>query len=207
MILPPLLSIKDFISAENNKEFDKIALIEKAKQILYRDFVEIGVYYNGQKVFIREKLLDCSLTNNKCSNDFCTCENCPWKNYTDMFQHLTSDYDSNLEKFLTKKAHKIVSKRKNSNPNYKVRTPGIFSKARTIRISWIKAIIENFDDEDIQQVVIPKRNNEFIVKLYHKKEDYLVILTGVTYTDGNTEFFLTSAYHNPFPTLLRDFHS
>ena len=206
MMLPPLLNVKDFMDSDTANSYDKIALINNAYEIFKKDFIEDGVFFDGTRVNIRNRKLDCSLSDNKCSNDFCSCENCSWKEREDIFQHLTSDYDSNIEQYLTKQARKLVSKRKNSNPNYKVRTPGVFSKSRTIRIPWLKAIIENSDDKDIIKKVVPKRENEFTVKLYHKKEDYLVIITGMKYASGNLEFFLTSAYHNPYPTLLRDFN-
>ena len=204
MILPPILSIKDFITSDNIKEYDKVALITKAYEIFTRDFIDEGVFYEGQQVKIRDKLLDCSICDYNCSNIFCTCEFCPWNNTKDIFQHITSDYDLSLESKLTKKAKKMVSKRRNSNPNYKVRTPGIFSKSRTIRIPWIKAIIENANDSDIKKKIVTTRKNEFKIKLYYPKEDYLVILVGMIFADGSRELYLNSAYYNPYPSLLRD---
>lgn len=204
MILPPMLNIKDFMTSDNAREFDKIALIAKAYEIFNRDFIDEGVFYEGQQVKVRDKLLDCSICNYSCSNVFCNCELCPWNGVKDIFQHITSDYDSTLEGKLTKNAKKMVSKRRQSNSNYKVRTPGIFSKSRTIRIPWIKAIIKNANDIDIKKKIVITRKNEFKIKLYHPKEDYLVILVGMTFASGSQVLYLNSAYYNPYPSLLRD---
>lgn len=205
MMLPQMLNIKDFMDSPSAKIFDYNALIQKAYDIFYNDFYIEGVFYEGQKVYIRPKILDCSVCNNDCNNKFCTCDICSWKDKEDLFQHITSDYDSTLENKLTKDAKKIVKKRRKSNPNYKVRTPGLFSKSRTIRIPFLKTIIENSNDSDIQKIVTQTKNNEYKIKLYHKKENYLVILVCMIYVNGSKQIFLNSAYHNPFSSLLRDF--
>lgn len=205
MKFPLVLDKKQYLISGTNGQIDKIKLINDAFELFIKDFVIDKVFYKGIKVGVRNKLLDCSVCNNNCNNDFCTCNDCPWKDKLDIFQHITTDEDKDLKKNLTKKAQQKLKKRKKTNPAYKIRTPGLFSKSRTIRILYIKFLIENIDNNEIVEKISKTRTNEDKIKIYCKKQDFLVILSKTKLENGNFEIFLNSAYHKPYISLLRDF--
>lgn len=200
-----MINTKKFLISNNTGQIDKIAFINYAYELFVNDFKNSKVLYKGLQVQIRDKKLDCSVCNNTCSNAFCNCENCPWKNKEDIFQHITSDEDPTLETRLSKTAKKKLKKRRRANPGYKVRTPGIYSKTRTRRINWIKFVIENSDNPEIIEKIIQSASNEEKIRLYNKKENYLVIISRTTLKNGTQELYLNSAYHKPYISLLRDF--
>lgn len=205
MKFPPMIDTKNFLISNNTGQIDKIAFINYAYELFVNDFKHSKVLYKGLQVKIRDKKLDCSVCNNTCSNTFCNCENCPWKNKEDIFQHITSDEDPTLETRLSKTAKKKLKKRRRANSGYKIRTPGIYSKTRTRRINWIKFIIENSNNSEIIEKIIQSASNEEKIRLYNKKENYLVIISRTTLKNGTQELYLNSAYHKPYISLLRDF--
>lgn len=189
MNFPPMIDIKPFYIG---KKFDKISLINYAYIIFKKDFIETQnneLYFQKTRVFVKSEPLDCSNCDNNCNNDF-ECFTCPWRNKEDIFQHLTSNEDPEL---------------KLKNPqNY--RTPGVFCKERTVRITWLRAIIENFHKSpDIQWVIKPYKKNLDTIKLYHKTLDVLIIMRLKTFENGNRVIYLITAYNNPAFTYIKEF--
>lgn len=206
MQLPEMLHKKDYIIDWNTGRIDKKKLLEDAYAKLLDDFYNTQVHFEGYRVVLDPKILDCSVCNYDCINDFCECSDCPWKDKLDIFQHITSDEDPTLKNRLTKEAKKLLKKKLKSNPYAKIRTPGEFSSSRTFRISWIKYIIEHSDDSDIQVIRTNVNAQKTKIKLYNKKENYLVIISQTILSTGFVEMYLNSAYHKPFRSLLRDFN-
>ena len=205
MDLPPLIPKNNYIVNPKTGSLDRIKLLNDAYNKLIEDFEIVGVLFEQNRVYLDKKVLDCSVCNNNCINDFCTCDDCPWKDKLDIFQHITSDEDPTLKDRLTKEAKKLLKKKLKSNPYAKIRTPGEFSSSRTFRIPWIKYIIEHSNNPDIQVVRTPVNTQKTKIKLYNKKEKYLVILSQTKLSNGFVVMYLNSAYHKPFSSLLRDF--
>ncbi|PWL80616.1 hypothetical protein DBY21_01215 [Candidatus Gastranaerophilales bacterium] len=205
MQLPEMLHKKDYIVDLGTGRIDKKKLLEDAYAKLCDDFYNTQVHFEGYRVILDSKILDCSVCNYDCVNDFCECSDCPWRDKLDIFQHITSDEDPTLKDRLTKDAKKLLKKKLKSNPYAKIRTPGEFSSSRTFRIPWIKYIIEHSNDRDIQVVRTPVNTQKTKIKLYNKKENYLVILSQTKLSNGFVVIYLNSAYHKPFSSLLRDF--
>ena len=205
MNLPPLIPKKKYITNEKTGSIDTISLINDAYKILKEDFFEKKVFFEGHQVYLDLKILDCSVCNYNCINTFCTCENCPWKDKYDIFQHVTSDEDKSLEQRLTQKAKKALKKLRKVRPTAKIRTPGEFSSSRTLRIPWIKYIIEHSDEQDIQ--VVRKQVSKVKTKIlfYNKKENYLVVISKTVQKNDFVEMYLNSAYYKPYQSLLKDF--
>jgi len=201
-----LINVDNYLIPGKNGLIDKIKFIKDACIFFEQDFICKSVFWNKIKVGVRSKKLDCSICNNDCNNDFCTCSDCPWANKLDIFQHVTSDYDPHLENKLTKEAFKKLKKRRKTDPDYKVRTPGIYCRSRTNRIKWLKLIIEDIDNDDIITKISRTRINEEKIKIYHQKQNYLIILSRTEFKDGTFEIFLNSAYHKPYQSLLRDIY-
>lgn len=205
MVFPTLIQKKKYIIDISKGTIDKNKLICDAYEIFVTDFLENGVWYNNYRVFLDEKILDCTVCNNSCINTFCTCENCPWKDKLDIFQHITTDEDPKLESRLTREAKRLLHKKRKHVPKAKVRTPGEFSLSRTIRIPWIKYMIENSGNDEIQKYIKQVNKQKSKILLYNKKQNYMVVLSKIEYSNGNIEYFLNSAYHNPYQSLLRVF--
>ncbi len=205
MDLPPLIPKNNYIINPKTGSLNRIKLLNDAYNKLIEDFEVVGVLFEQNRVCLDNKILDCSVCNNNCINDFCTCEDCPWKNKLDIFQHITSDEDPSLEKRLTIKAIKLLRKKRKSNPNAKIRTPGVFSSSRTFRIPWLKYIIEHHSHEDIQEKIIRVNNSKEKILLYCKKQNYLIVMSRTTLSNGYIEMYLNSAYHKPYISLLRGF--
>lgn len=206
MKLPEMIHKKDYIIDNNSGSIDKKKLLEDAYAKLIDDFTNTKVYFEGYRVILDDKILDCSVCNYSCINDFCECIDCPWKGKLDIFQHITSDEDPTLKDRLTPAAKKLLRKKLKSNPYAKIRTPGMFSSSRTYRIPWIKYIIEHSNDPDIQVVQKKVNTQKTKIKLYYKKQNYLIILSKTILSNGFVEMYLNSAYHKPFISLLRDFN-
>lgn len=205
MTLPPLIPKKDYIINEKTGSIDIIRLINDAYEILKEDFFNKKVFFEGKQVYLDLKILDCSVCNNQCVNTFCTCQNCPWKGKYDIFQHITSDEDKSLELRLTTKAKKALKKIRKVRPTAKIRTPGEFSSARTLRIPWIKYMIENSNDVNIQIVKKKVSKDKTKIIFYNKKENYMVVISKTILKDGFVEMYLNTAYYKPYQSLLRDF--
>lgn len=207
MKLPPLINSKLYLIPNSNGQIDRAKLLYDTWKCFEKDFISGKVLFENYQVQVRDKPLDCSVCNHNCSNIFFDCPECPWRGKLDIFQHVTTDEDKTLENKLTKEAKKRLKKRRKVNPSYKIRTPGVFSKSRVIRISWIKFLIEHSDDDEIIKKVSPSRINEERIKIYHEKQDYLVIISRTMLPDGTFELYLNSAYHNPYNSLLRDLYN
>lgn len=206
MVLPALIQKKNYIVNPSTGLLDKNKLLEDAYKILLDDFQINEVLYNGARVFLEQKILDCTVCDNNCVNEFCTCDDCAWAGKLDIFQHITSDEDPTLESRLTKEAKRKLAKKRKKVPKAKVRTPGEFSLGRTIRIPWIKWLIENANNNlDIQTHIIRVSSQKTKFVLYYKKQDYMVVLSRTQYANGSIEIYLNSAYHKPYSSLLRHF--
>lgn len=194
--LPPLIDINKFYF---NKKFDEAGFIEYAYSKFKEDFIINSTMFQGNIVFVQPKVLDCFNCGFNCNNKF-DCKNCPWANKEDIFQHITSDKDVNLQ---LSREYKRTIKGKRLH----TRTPGIFSKERTQRIRWIKYIIENSNNGNILIDSITDTNNkrEEKIRLFHKSSDFLVILSKTKTKDGKYLFYLNSAYNNPPRSFLRCF--
>lgn len=205
MIFPELIQKKKYIIDISKGTINKSQLICDAYDILITDFLENGVWYNNHRVLLDRKILDCTVCNNSCINSFCTCENCPWKDKLDIFQHVTTNEDPQLESRLTIQAKRKLHEKRKRIPKAKVRTPGEFSLSRTIRVPWIKYMIENSENDEIQKHINIVSKQKSKILLYNKKQDYMVVLSETKYINGSIEYFLNSAYHKPYPSLLRVF--
>lgn len=201
-----MLHKKNYIEDWGTGRIDKKKLLEDAYAKLIDDFENTKVHFEGFRVILDPKKLDCSVCNYNCINDFCECLDCPWAGKLDIFQHITSNEDPTLKERLTSEARKRLKKKLKSNPYAKIRTPGEFSSSRTLRIPWIKYIIEHSDDPDIQIVRKAINSQKTKIKLYNKKVNYLVIISQTRLSTGFVEMYLNSAYHKPFNSLLRDFN-
>lgn len=206
MDLPPLIPKNNYIVNPKTGSLDRIRLLNDAYNKLIEDFETVGVFFEQNRVYLDTKVLDCSVCNNNCINNFCTCDGCPWKDKLDIFQHITSNEDPSLEKRLTKRAIKLLRKKRKSNPSAKIRTPGEFSSSRTFRIPWIKYMIEHHSHEDIQKRTIQVNKSKEKILLYNKKQNYLIVMSRTTLSNDNIEMYLNSAYHNPYISLLRGFN-
>lgn len=197
-----MLTLPQIIDPQNfyiSKKFDKAMFIEYAYSIFKKDFIDNIVNFQGYRVFIQPKLLNCFNCGFNCNNEF-TCNNCPWINKEDIFQHITSYEDNNLPL-----SYEYRKKRKGKRLNK--RTPGVFSENRTRRISWIKYIIENNQSSDILVNITKDINNkkEEKIRIYHKYGDFLVILSRTKTQNGNFVIYLNSAYDNPPSSYLKCF--
>ncbi len=196
---PELIDTSIFFSG---KKFDSIAFIEYAYITFKKTFIENSVLFQGNRVNINSKILDCSNCGNKCNNNI-TCDSCPWKDKEDIFQHITSDEDHNLK--LTKEYKKSRSKKR-----LHTRTPGIFSIERTRRITWIRETIENANilNNNIFVNTTPDINNknEDKIRIYDRNRDFLVVLSRTRLSDGNHIIYLNSAYNNPPKGFLKSFN-
>ena len=166
--LPQKLNIENYNSI--------IELVSDLYKVFEKDFKQKtnSLIFNGKEIRIAslplhircEKLTDLGMD---CQNTSYNCSNCPYINKEDIFNHITC-----------------------SELNSKFRTPGIFELERAVRLPWIRAIIENCDNEHTSI-----RYYEAIVKNSLRKcfwlnaEKYLVILT----EGENGDLFLTSAYY------------
>ena len=180
--------------------FDRIGFIENAYITFKEAFIDNEVLFQGNRVNIHPKILDCSNCGNMCNNDI-ACDDCPWKDKEDIFQHITSDEDAGLK--LTKEYKKSRGKKR-----LHTRTPGIFNVERTRRIPWIKEIIENAPSDDIFVNVAPDINNknEEKIRIYDRSRDYLIVLSRTKLSDGNHIIYLNSAYNNPPKNFLKSFN-
>lgn len=181
------------------KVFDFIGFIEYVYSVFKANFIDNEVLFQGNRVNVHPKMLDCSNCGNKCNNDI-TCEDCPWKGKEDIFQHITSDEDPNLK--LAKKYKKSRGKKRLHK-----RTPGVFNAERARRIIWIKETIENAPSNDIfiNTTTDINNKNEEKVRIYDKQRDFLVVLSRTKLSDGNKIVYLNSAYNNPPKSFLKNF--
>lgn len=166
--LPPKLNIKNYDNT--------IEMVSDLYKIFEKDFKDKTnpLIFKGKKVRIASLLLHvrCTkLTDSgiNCQNIFYNCSNCPYVNKEDIFNHITC-----------------------SELNSKIRTPGIFELERAIRLPWIRAIIENCNNEHSSIRYYEAVVNNSIRKCFWLNiEKYLVILT----EGENDDLFLTSAYY------------
>lgn len=205
MNFPPLINQKKYLIPNSNGQIDKIQLLKDVWELFKEDFIDNEVIFGGERVLTESKILDCSVCDNNCINVFCTCDNCPWVGKLDIYQHITSDEDKSMENRLTLNAQRILRNKRRKNPDAIIRTPGKFSKSRTLRIPWIKYFIENCNHPELQIDIKRYSPIKEKIKIYHKKQDYLIIFSRNTYKNGNKELFLNSAYHKPFKHYLREF--
>lgn len=182
----------------DNEEHIQI-LVNKAYSKFKKDFIENDTKFNGIRVNVDFKKLDCSNCGNNCNNEF-KCDECPYIDKEDIFQHITSFKDAELR--LTKDYKRQVPLKKRN-----LRTPGILNRDRLRRIPWISFIIENYDKYGIMHVFENDKNNKKKkkLKIYDSKSDFLVILSVTKLTDRNIEIYLNSAYHNPPKSFLKNF--
>jgi len=193
LILPPFIDRKKHLDASEGK-IDFTALINEAYEVFENDFIKNSVMYEGTRVLVDKSILDCAKVGNKCSNSFCTCESCPWKGRLDIFQHLTSDEDPKIKKYLTPEYKNSKNKKGNK---IKSRTPGILSPARTIRIPWLKTMIENSNDPEIQKHEKPYGRNREKITLHSKKHNYKIAFMRTTLKSGDKVIYLNSAFYKP----------
>ncbi len=139
--------------------------INYAYSIFIKDFNPNSpqLEFNQKPIMGRSKNLDCSNCGNSCNNNF-SCDKCPFINKLDIFQHICSDEDINL----------------NILPEYKTktnRTPGIYNRNRTAKVVWLRYIIENYKDENtIRYYSKRSPNGELNHYLWLFNEHYILIL-------------------------------
>ena len=198
MDFPPMIDVQKFYLGN---KFDVPGLILYAYLKFKNDFIDNGVYFEGKRVYAHPKLLDCTNCGHICTNNF-ECSICPWISKEDIFQHITSDEDENL--ILTEDY--LASLPSGHKPNKRI--PGLFNKDRTIKVPWIKYLIEGVNCSDVLFVKKRDKNNKraYKIKIFNKSLDYMVILTLVEYKDGNSTLYLSSQYSNPPVTFLKDFN-
>ena len=182
--LPEMINEKDYVSETG---IDYIALIEQVYTYFVMDFCNPSspVMFEGKKVVICEKPLDCSLLKKKeCYNEnFYTCQNCNFQNKFAIFNHISTDDYYTLHK---KDSSIEVPKLKVKKRNRKIpRTPGRFNLERLKRIVWIKSIIENCTDAEN---VIVSKNTYKQKSLCNKGEASVDVLTDVTFVLKNERY-------------------
>lgn len=148
--IPWLPSIIDINKFKVNGKINYSKLIEETFNLFIMDFYNetTPVFFERKKVVFSKKILDCSeLKIRTCYNEeYYCCEDCKYKDYFDIFNHISTDDYKYLHKMDSSIKVPKYKKRKN---NKKIpRTPGKFNIERLIRICWIKAIIENSNDKD-----------------------------------------------------------
>lgn len=182
--LPKIIEENDYATETG---IDYIALIEQVYTYFVMDFCNSTspVMFEGKKVVICKKQLDCSLLKKKeCYNsDFYTCQNCNFQNKFDIFNHISTDDYYTLHK---KDSSIEVPKLKVKKRNRKIpRTPGRFNIERLKRIVWIKSIIENC--ADTENVLIFK-NSYKQKSLSNRAESSVNILANVTFILKNEKY-------------------
>lgn len=160
--LPALIDDTQF---QNHNDF-----VNHLYCIFERDFKDRSnpVVFEQTIVQYASKIVDCSMYVHQghCGNYQYKCLNCSYKGREDIFNHLTC-YENNNK-----------------------RRPGIFDLQRSIRIEWIKPIIENYQDTNILFWEEPYENRGFTLYFWLKDLDYLVILRRTK----NNLLFLTTGF-------------
>lgn len=109
--LPSLIDFNKYCSIND--------FIDDIYNIFSTDFFINRIIFEGKKVNISTKLLNCKPEDNCQSLEY-TCDNCPFQNKFDIFNH-------------------IITGKINT-----YRTPGKFQLERAKRVHWIKPIIDNY---------------------------------------------------------------
>lgn len=126
--------------------------------------------------------------NGKCGNTLFNCKNCPFLKKDEMFFHIVSNKNNEINEQLSR------SKRKENN-----RVPGLFAKQRLIHVSWVRKIIEEYKktkNPDIRyfESKIDEYSNEHIIYFWVYKKNYIVIIGKNLRNKQENYFYLKSAY-------------
>lgn len=154
------------LSLFNPSKFSNLnAFIDYTYSMFIKDFNPNSprIEFNSKEVMARPKILNCSNCGNKCNNQF-ECQNCPFFNKLDIFQHICSDEDPTLP---------VLPEYKNK----KNRTPGIYNRNRATKVAWLRFMIENYQNENfIWYYNRPSSNKELNHFFWLHKEHYILIL-------------------------------
>lgn len=152
-----------------------IELIEFLYTIFEKDFKNesSSIVFDGQIVSYANLLLysrcEKFLSEHKtCNNIDYNCNECPFVDKEDIFNHITC-----------------------SEQSKSFRTPGIFEIERAIRLPWIRAIIENCNEDHPSIKYYETTSKGKLRKCFWlDNQKYLVILT-----ENENVLYLTSAYY------------
>lgn len=186
--LPEILNIEKY---KNKDNIDYCKLIEDAFNNFAMDFFNPStiLMFENKKVVVNENILDCSLlkTQNCYNQKYYNCNNCKFKNYYDIFNHICTD---DYEKLYKSNKKLQIPKLKKRKKNRKIpRTPGCFNLNRICRVGWIRAIIEHSSD---------RQNVELIKNIYKDKDQNKEILLDVCFilTKENYKIVIKPIYDN-----------
>ena len=181
--LPNVDNLINYLDRNDNFEYNKF--VENSYNILLNDFFNqtTPVSFEGHRVLLESnKNLDCGkLKVQDCRNgSFYDCSSCPFKNKFDIFNHIcTNEY----------KKHPLKLK-----PGYKKnnRTPGEFSIARTLLVTWIKPLIMNSNDIANVDVKLSLEGGSKIWTIKLKTRNYSIVLT---LPKNSQVIYLKTAYY------------
>ena len=171
--LPAIIDKNDYRNIETNT-IDYCKLIEDSYNYFYHSFLKPKnpVLFENKRITVAPKMLDCSsLKYQNCYNsEYYSCDNCKFKNYLDIFNHICTDnYDSYRKK---NKKISVPKLKKSKNGKSIPRTPGKFNIDRITRTVWLRAIIEHCDDADNVKLNKSNRDVSFILV----KEKYKIVI-------------------------------